>query len=171
MLTENFSSIELGDAAAYAPYFRALPLHAADYTFTNLWGWGTHYNLEWRTAHGLCWIRQKRNDLPVERLWAPVGDWYAADWAAMPELVPGTTILRAPEPLCELLLERLPGRVAIEETPGQWEYLVYAGSALDPRGQQAPQEKEPRQRVHEGLWGGLPRPERRNHAAGAGAPR
>ena len=37
MLTENFSSIELGDAAAYAPYFRALPLHAADYTFTNLW--------------------------------------------------------------------------------------------------------------------------------------
>ena len=119
MLTENFSSIELGDAAAYAPYFRALPLHAADYTFTNLWGWGTHYNLEWRTAHGLCWIRQKRNDLPVERLWAPVGDWYAADWAAMPELVPGTTILRAPEPLCELLLERLPGRVAIEATPGQ----------------------------------------------------
>lgn len=108
MLTENFSSIELGDAAAYAPYFRALPLHAADYTFTNLWGWGTHYNLEWRTAHGLCWIRQKRNDLPVERLWAPVGDWYAADWAAMPELVPGTTILRVPEPLCELLLERLP---------------------------------------------------------------
>ena len=42
MLTENFSSIELGDAAAYAPYFRALPLHAADDTFTNLWGWGTH---------------------------------------------------------------------------------------------------------------------------------
>ena len=98
-------------------------------TFTNLWGWGTHYNLEWRTAHGLCWIRQKRNDLPVERLWAPVGDWYAADWAAMPELVPGTTILRAPEPLCELLLERLPGRVAIEETPGQWEYL-YTQEAL-----------------------------------------
>ena len=129
MLTENFSSIELGDAAAYAPYFRALPLHAADYTFTNLWGWGTHYNLEWRTAHGLCWIRQKRNDLPVERLWAPVGDWYATDWAAMPELVPGTTILRAPEPLCELLLERLPGRVAIEETPGQWEYL-YTQEAL-----------------------------------------
>ena len=129
MLTENFSSIELGDTAAYAPYFRALPLHAADYTFTNLWGWGTHYNLEWRTAHGLCWIRQKRNDLPVERLWAPVGDWYAADWAAMPELVPGTTILRAPEPLCELLLERLPGRVTIEETPGQWEYL-YTQEAL-----------------------------------------
>ena len=129
MLTENFSSIELGDAAAYAPYFRALPLHAADYTFTNLWGWGTHYNLEWRTAHGLCWIRQKRNDLPVERMWAPVGDWHAAAWAAMPELVPGTTILRAPEPLCELLLERLPGRVQIEETPGQWEYL-YTQQAL-----------------------------------------
>ena len=41
----------------------------------------------------------------------------------------GTTILRAPEPLCELLLERLPGRVAIEETPGQWEYL-YTQEAL-----------------------------------------
>ncbi len=41
----------------------------------------------------------------------------------MPELVPGTTNPPRPEPLCELLLERLPGRVAIEETPGQWEYL------------------------------------------------
>lgn len=129
MLTENFSSIELGDAAAYAPYFRALPLHAADYTFTNLWGWGTHYNLEWRTAHGLCWIRQKRNDLPVERLWAPVGDWYAADWAAMPELVPGTTILRAPRAAVRAAARTPAGRVAIEETPGQWEYL-YTQEAL-----------------------------------------
>ena len=51
-------------------------------------------------------------------------------WATgTPQTVPGTTILRAPEPLCELLLERLPGRVAIEETPGQWEYL-YTQEAL-----------------------------------------
>ncbi len=129
MLTEQFSPIELGDAAAYAPYFRSLPLHAADYTFTNLWGWGTHYGLEWRTAHGLCWIRQKNRTTPDTCLWAPVGDWSAAEWEAMPELVPGTTILRAPEPLCELLLERMPDRISIEETPGQWEYL-YTQEAL-----------------------------------------
>lgn len=116
MLTENFSSIELGDAAAYAPYFRALPLHAADYTFTNLWGWGTHYNLEWRTAHGLCWIRQKRNDLPVERLWAPVGDWYAADWAACPNSCGHDHPPRSRAAV--RAAARTPaGRVAIEETP------------------------------------------------------
>ena len=59
MLTDAFSPIELGDVAAYAPYFEALPRRAADYTFTNLWGWGMHYNLDWKTAHGLCWIRQR----------------------------------------------------------------------------------------------------------------
>lgn len=169
MLTENFSSIELGDAAAYAPYFRALPLHAADYTFTNLWGWGTHYNLEWRTAHGLCWIRQKRNDLPSSAC--------GLRWATgTPQTGPHAELVRARPS------SALPSRCASccsnacrprghRGNAGPVGIPVYAGSAFDPRGQQAPQEKEPRQRVHEGLWGGLPRPERRNHAAGAGAPR
>lgn len=129
MLTNAFSPIELGDAAAYIPYFKALPVHAADYTFTNLWGWGTHYGLEWRTAHNLCWIQQQSTAHGAACLWAPVGDWNAADWASMPELAPGTTILRAPESLCQLLLDRLPGRVEIEETQGQWEYL-YTQEAL-----------------------------------------
>ena len=129
MLTDAFSPIELGDVAAYAPYFEALPRRAADYTFTNLWGWGTHYNLDWKTAHGLCWIRQRQIGGPGECLWAPVGDWNAVDWASLPELRPGTTFIRVPEPLCDLLGEQLAGRVSIEETRGQWEYL-YMQDAL-----------------------------------------
>ena len=124
MLTDRYTSIEIEDASVYAQFFAATPRRAADYTFTNIWGWGTHYGLEWKQAHGLCWIRQNgiHNRYP-NKLWAPVGDWYAADWSAMPELTPGVEMLRVPEPLCALLEERFPGRITIEETRGQWEYL------------------------------------------------
>ena len=124
MLNTEYSPIDLKDASIYAPYLEKTPERVADYTFTNLWGWGEHYGLEWKLAHNLCWIRQRfRHDRTAPRLWAPVGDWENADWESMTELVPGTVMLRVPERLCTLLEERLPGRVAIEETRGQWEYL------------------------------------------------
>ena len=166
MLTTTFSPIELRDAADYTPYFNALPLRAADYTFTNLWGWGVHYNLEWRVDGGLCWIRQK--SLTSAPFWAPVGDWYAADWAAMPELIPGTVIHRVPEALCTLLLDRLPGRIAIEETPGQWEYLYSREALATLSGNKLHKKKKPRQRLPQNLRQGLPPPDQREHPASAG---
>lgn len=92
MLNTEYSPIDLKDASIYAPYLEKTPERVADYTFTNLWGWGEHYGLEWKLAHNLCWIRQRfRHDRDgAPRLWAPVGDWENADWESMTELVPGT---------------------------------------------------------------------------------
>lgn len=130
MLTNTFSSIELQDLATYTPFWEQTPQRVADYTFTNLWGWGIHYALQWRIAHNLCWIRQKSLRNPAEeRYWAPIGNWHAVDWASLPELTSGTVLHRVPEALCNLLQERLPGRVVVEETRGQWEYL-YTVEAL-----------------------------------------
>lgn len=121
---ELFVPFELTHRSLYAPYWSRTPQRAADYTFTNLWGWGLHYGLEWRIRHDLLWIRQRNvHDAASECLWAPLGDWDAADWANMPELAPGTVMRRVPEQLCTLLQERMPERVLVEETPGQWEYL------------------------------------------------
>ena len=126
----QFTSIELEDIETYRTYFSCTPKRAADYTFTNLWGWSTHYGLEWKLGHDLCWIRQNcAHKLQPCRLWAPVGDWKKVDWASMPELTPGTEMIRVPEELCQILEEQLPGRVEIEETRGQWEYL-YPQTAL-----------------------------------------
>ncbi|MEG1610241.1 MAG: phosphatidylglycerol lysyltransferase domain-containing protein [Bilophila sp.] len=120
----TFIPFELEHQRVYAPYWLRTPQRTADYTFTNLWGWGVHYGLEWRIRHDLVWVRQRNlHDPASDALWAPVGDWEAADWSAMPELTPGTVMKRVPEALCTLLQERLPGRVQVEETPGQWEYL------------------------------------------------
>ncbi len=126
MLASDFAPIDLIDSPDYLPFWTAAPQRAADYTFTNLWGWKDHYGLEWRTAHNLCWIRQTAVpgcEIAAERFWAPVGDWEAANWEAMPHLQPGLVLHRVPERLCEILQERLPGRVVVEETREQWEYL------------------------------------------------
>ena len=130
MLNNEYAPIDINDLATYVPYFEKTPQRVADYTFTNLWGWGEHFGLEWKTAHGLCWIRQRfRHDRTSPRLWAPMGDWEQADWESLAKELSGTVMLRVPEKLCLLLEERLPGGVVIEETRGQWEYL-YAQQAL-----------------------------------------
>ncbi len=130
MLTNEYSAIELQDYATYAPYFAQTPERVADYTFTNLWGWGEHYALEWKTAHNLCWIRQQaHHNATSPLLWAPVGNWETCAWENMPELTPGTVMVRVPELLCTLLAQRFSGKIVIEETRGQWEY-VYSRQAL-----------------------------------------
>lgn len=130
MLNHEYAPIDLKDLPTYVPYFEKTPQRAADYTFTNLWGWGEHYGLEWKIADGLCWIRQRfRHDRTVPRLWAPVGDWEHADWEALASQLSGKIMLRVPERLCSILEQRLPGKIAIEETRGQWEYL-YTQQAL-----------------------------------------
>lgn len=129
MPSSSFSSVSRSDLQAYQELWNRTPIHCADYTFTNLWGWVNQYGLEWRFEHNLCWIRQAGQEAGEERFWAPVGDWHAVDWASLPELEKGARWERVPEALSALLAERLPGRVAIEETRGQWEYL-YTVQAL-----------------------------------------
>lgn len=124
MLSTEFSPITLEDAAAYRRIWEQTPARTADSTLTNLWGWAEQYGLQWRLAHGLVWLRQTRHaGLAEDAHWAPVGDWNAVDWAAVPEMQAGMELVRVPEQLSGLWAERLPGRVVVEETQGQWEYL------------------------------------------------
>ena len=128
MLETSFRPIAVHDRQQYARYAASLPLKAADYTFTNLWAWAEAFGLEWRFDAELCWIRQT---LPKNSAccWAPVGNWDHVDWSLLADMEAGTRFVRVPEPLCRLMETALPGRIRIEETPDEWEY-VYDATAL-----------------------------------------
>lgn len=127
----SFKPIDLSLRETHAAFFKATPRRAADYTFTNLWGWAEVYGLEWAEKHGLMWVRQtKRGDMPISRLWAPLGDWSVADWDAIVAETPASTLWdRVPLELADMLAQRFPARVTVEETTEQWEYL-YESKAL-----------------------------------------
>ncbi len=118
-----FTPLSLADMSRYRALRDASRTRAADYSFTNLWGWAEHYGLEWRFTDTLCWIRQT---LPAVRYWAPMGKWKDVDWANAPELHPGAEFIRVPEELLGLWQDALPGRISATETRGQWDYLYAA---------------------------------------------
>lgn len=127
----QFFPVELAMREIHSRYWSLTPVHYADYTFANLWGWAIEYGLEWTEAHGLFWVRRtRRGDMPTERFWAPIGDWSSADWDSIASDMPsGTVWERVPESLCSQLKTLMPERICIEETRGQWEYL-YSQKAL-----------------------------------------
>lgn len=120
----EFTPVSLDRMATYREYHLASGTRAADYSFTNLWGWAEHYGLEWKFTDRLCWIRQT---LPATRYWAPMGWWKDMDWAAMYGELKGKEFYRIPRPLRVLWEEQLPGKVEISESRGQWDYLYKAG--------------------------------------------
>ncbi len=119
----SFSPLSLDGMGRYRALHDASRTRAADYSFTNLWGWAEHYGLEWRFTDKLCWIRQT---LPTIRYWAPMGKWKDVDWANTPELTTMGEFIRVPEKLHALWQEALPDRVVASETRGQWDYLYSA---------------------------------------------
>lgn len=119
-MSNTFSPISLDDMDRYRGFHAASGTRAADYSFTNIWGWAEHYGLEWRFSDKLCWIRQTKPDISY---WAPMGWWHETDWTATEELVSGREFRRVPEPLRRLWEERLPSGIEAEESRGQWDYL------------------------------------------------
>ena len=127
MIPSSFEPVSFADRHTYNDILAQTPVRIADTTFTNLWGWAQYYGLEWKTAHDLVWLRQTRHgEDAVNIFWGPVGDWHHVDWAACPELAAGVVFERVPEALSDLWAAALPGRITVEETPGQWEYLYPA---------------------------------------------
>ena len=119
--------VQAGDAAHnYLQSFNALPVAASDYALPNIWGWAEYFKLNWAfDRYGLAWIKQ---DYPVSRLWAPVGDWAKVPWAEY-DFVPGQVVGRVPEPLVELWQKTVPNRIEAQEDMGAWDY-VYLVSEL-----------------------------------------
>ncbi|MDR3073358.1 MAG: phosphatidylglycerol lysyltransferase domain-containing protein [Deltaproteobacteria bacterium] len=119
-MSDAFVPISLEDMAAYREFHNAGRTRAADYSFTNLWGWAEHYGLQWRFTEQLCWIRQTK---PSVRYWAPMGYWDKVDWAATGEFTPGREFFRVPEELRMLWEAQLPGKLETDAARGQWDYL------------------------------------------------
>lgn len=122
-MSEKFVPVSLADMKTYREFHAASGSRAADYSFTNLWGWAEHYGLEWRFTEHLCWIRQTK---PYERYWAPMGRWDKADWAATGEFPSGRKFFRVPEELRDIWRAQLPVSFEEEEARGQWDYLYSA---------------------------------------------
>jgi len=122
-MESKFTPVTLTDMAAYREFHDASGTRAADYSFTNLWGWAEHYGLEWCFTEKLCWIRQTK---PTVRYWAPMGWWKDVDWATVPELAGGREFFRVPKPLRVIWEEQLPGKIDADESRGQWDYLYKA---------------------------------------------
>ncbi|HJA78672.1 phosphatidylglycerol lysyltransferase domain-containing protein [uncultured Desulfovibrio sp.] len=115
-----YHPVTLEESAGYYALWRLTPCRSLDYSLANLWGWREHYGLEWRFDRDLCWIRQTR---PALQYWAPVGDWAAADWAALLPGLDDAPVIRVPDELAASWQACLPGRVDVIEDRGQWEYL------------------------------------------------
>jgi len=122
-MTPEFTPISERFIKEYKELLCAGQGRASDYSFGNIWGWREPYGLEWRLREGLCWIRQTR---PLARGWAPVGDWQGRDWAGSAVLREGGAFIRVPEELALRWQEALPGRVALRESRGHWDYLYSA---------------------------------------------
>ncbi|MBO4312419.1 MAG: DUF2156 domain-containing protein [Desulfovibrionaceae bacterium] len=116
--------------AVHGRYWEATPVHAADCTFTNLYGWAGEYRLQWSEFGGLLFLGSFGDGPAPDSWWMPLGDWDLADWGAvLGMLPPGCVWERVPERLCAQLAALCGKGVRVEETPEQWEY-VYEQQAL-----------------------------------------
>lgn len=122
----DFTPVTLDAMAAYRDFHDASKTRAADYSFTNLWGWAEHYGLEWSFSGDLCWLRQTK---PYVRYWAPMGRWSKADWAAFGDFMKGKEFFRVPEELVAIWKDQLSSAIVESEARDQWDYL-YASEDL-----------------------------------------
>ncbi|MBQ7606655.1 MAG: DUF2156 domain-containing protein [Desulfovibrionaceae bacterium] len=121
----EFTPIRLTEKTQHAAAWALTPCHSIDYTLINLFGWQKYFDLSWGQEKTLLWIRQS-----PDLFWAPLGDWEAADWDLELSLLPSPLeLIRVPEALVTILTERIPERIQVKETRGQWEYL-YAKTDL-----------------------------------------
>jgi hypothetical protein len=123
-----FEPITLDRQKGYRQRLSACRQLASDYSFVNLWSWSAHYGLEWAWEDHLIWFRQAGSR---RCYWAPVGDWQAVDWLEQFEqfVPPGAVFLRVPEALCRIWEKSLKGKISIEESRDDWDYL-YSREAL-----------------------------------------
>ena len=124
-MQEQYTPVSLKGMKQYQELLVLTQSNASDYSFANIWGWAPHYSLEWRFDGTLCWIRQHYKG--ETQYWAPVGPWEnVTNWQSLPELQPGSKLVRAPEHLVNLLQANLGDSITIEEDRAQWDYLYLA---------------------------------------------
>ena len=117
-----FDKIGMERQAQYLSILGATPVVSSDYSYVNLWGWSSHYGLEWSFDRDLVWIRQTR---PRLQYWAPVGNWDTThlEKELATVLPAGVSMVRVPEVLVQRLTAATGNRVRVEESRGHWDYL------------------------------------------------
>ena len=118
----EWEALSLEKQRQYREVFSGTPEKSAHYTFASLWGWNAVCGYEWAWDGPLVWIRA---NLPSRVAMAPVGDWEAVDWtgALAGMWPPGTVFRDVPAFLARLWEQALPGRVRLEPSRGEWEYV------------------------------------------------
>jgi len=122
MPTLNFAPLEIGIRGDYALHFDKCAEKTSDYTFVNIWAWSDERKYEFAFSEGYFWPRVTSHGADY---WAPVGDWESADWeGTLSRLFPdGMVFNRVPESLARIWMERLDGRIELEEQRSEWEYV------------------------------------------------
>jgi len=118
----SFEPVNLSRQSEYLEFLRSCPTQPSDYSFVNLWCWSQFYGLEWAFSGGLVWIRQTQ---PEEHYWAPVGAWESADLqeSIARYVSRGLSMIRVPETLMQILVDRMGNRIRVDESRGHWDYL------------------------------------------------
>jgi len=129
----RFGPIQIERQADYYKFLDACPEKASDYSFLNLWSWADIYGLEWAWTPELVWIRQSR---PVEKYWAPVGDWKRVDWAEILRLHFSTNVSfgRVPEALLQIWRQTTGIKRETQASRGHWDYLYSVTELVELKG-------------------------------------
>ena len=115
-----FEPISLERRADYARALETSPHVTSDYAFSNIWGWGGHYGLEWAFAGDLVWIRQTK---PKTVYWAPVGPWDRYAWGQCDCLFQVRDLTRVPEALARVWKDAFNGRISVTAARDHWDYV------------------------------------------------
>ncbi|WP_027722542.1 DUF2156 domain-containing protein [Maridesulfovibrio zosterae] len=132
-MSSEFKPITLECQDKFDQALAACPQLTSDYTFANIWGWTNHYGLELRCSDSnLIHIRCTK---PEVVHWAPIGDWYSADWTKC-ELMntPGTKFTRVPEKLANHLQEIFGEKLHVEECRDHFDYVYSVQDLIELRG-------------------------------------
>ena len=124
-MTLAFQPLELAHQSDYEAYLRKCPEVSSDYGFINLFSWATAFGLEIAWSNSLAWIRQHK---PEAALWAPVGDWHGADWAAWQADHPGLfrEFIRVPETLAAIWRQAFGEQIAAVPDRDLFDYIYDA---------------------------------------------
>lgn len=132
-MTLDFSPLAIEQRDDYTALYERCSDKTSDYTFVNIWAWSDERQYETASAHGLVWPRVTN---PAPALWAPVGDWQAADWeAVLTDLFPGGAAFeRVPEGLANIWSDRFGDRMVLEDARSEWEYIYSVEELVTLRG-------------------------------------
>lgn len=132
-MNNEFKPITLECQDEFEKAHAACPQCTSDFSFANIWGWTDHYGLEIRLSDsGLIHVRQTKPELVY---WAPIGNWFNADWEKC-ELMqtPGTKFTRVPEQLALHLKDIFGDKIEITENRDHFDYVYSVQELIELRG-------------------------------------